>query len=201
MYGNDGISPDPNKIEDIGKMPTPQAKEDLQRFIGLMNYLAAYIPHFADKVSPLRELLKKDVPFVWHEDHKRTYYDLKRCIGSQSCLSYYHPQKETVVEVGASQKGLGACILQDKNKTCRVCIEDTHTDTVSIFENRTRDTGDREWCHKVPHVSLWQTLHHHNRSQTFAHGTQQADEECTSTSTTPSDQDTEIRLSARVSMQ
>ena len=44
--------------------PTDEDKEDLQRFIGLINYLAACIPHFADKVSPLRELLKKDFPFV-----------------------------------------------------------------------------------------------------------------------------------------
>ena len=78
MYGKDGIKPDPSKIEDIRKMPTPQDREDLQLFIGLMNYLAAYIPHFADNVSPLRELLKKDVPFVWREDHQRTYDDLKR---------------------------------------------------------------------------------------------------------------------------
>ena len=77
-----------------------------------------------------------------------------------------------------------------RQQTCRVCIEDTHTDTVSIFEHRTRDTGYREWCHKVPRVSLWQTLCHHNRSQTFVHDTQQAAEECTSTSTTPSAQDT-----------
>ena len=78
--------------------------------------LAAYIPHFADKVSPLRELLKKDVPFVWHEDHQRTYDDLNRCIGSESCLSYYRPQKETALEVDASQKGLGACLLQDNKR-------------------------------------------------------------------------------------
>ena len=64
VYGKNGIRPDPSKIEDIRKMPTPQDREDLQRFISLMNYLAAYIPHFADNVSPLRELLKKDVPFV-----------------------------------------------------------------------------------------------------------------------------------------
>ena len=187
VYGNDGIRPDTSKIEeDIRKMPTPQDKEDLQRFIGLMNYLAAYISHFPDKVSPLQELLKKDVPFVWHDDHQRTYDDLKRCIGSESCLSYYQPQKETVLEVDASQKVLGACLLHD-NKPRRVCIEDTHTDTVSIFEHRTRDTGDREWYHKVTHLSLWQTLRHHNQSQTFAHDTQQAAEECISTSTTPSD--------------
>ena len=114
VYDKDGVKPDPSKLEDIRKMPTPQDREDLQRFIGLINYLAAYIPHFADKVSPLRELLKKDVPFVWHEDHQHT-------------------------------------------------------------------------------------IRHRDRSQTFAHDTQQAAEECTSASTTTPGQYTGIRLSARVS--
>ena len=41
VYGKDGIKPDPSKIEDIRKMPTPRDREDMQRFIGLMNYLAA----------------------------------------------------------------------------------------------------------------------------------------------------------------
>ena len=139
VYGKDGIRPDPSKTEDIcvRKMPTPKDKEDPQRFIAMINYLAVYIPHFADKVSTLRELLKKDVPFVWHEDHQCTYDDLKRCIGSESCLSYYHTQKETVLAVDASHKGLGAHLLKDNKPGRRVCIEDTHTDTVSIFEHRT----------------------------------------------------------------
>ena len=138
VYGKDGIKPDPSKIEDIRKMPTPQDREDLQWFIGLMNYLAEYIPHFADKVSPLRELIKKDVPFVWHEDHQRTYDDLKRCIGSESCLSYYHPQKETVLEVDASQKGLGACLLQDNKPV--VFASKTLTPTQSAYSNIERET-------------------------------------------------------------
>ena len=61
---------DPDKIEDIHMMPTPQDKDDLQRFIGLMNYLAAYITRFVGKAIPLRELLEKDVLFVWKEDHQ-----------------------------------------------------------------------------------------------------------------------------------
>ena len=53
VYGKDGIRPDASEIEDIREMPNPQDKEDLKRLIGLVNYLAAYIPHFTDKVSPL----------------------------------------------------------------------------------------------------------------------------------------------------
>ena len=137
VYGKDGIKPDPSKTEDIRKMPTSQDREDLQRFIGLMNYLEAYIPHFADKVSPLRELMK-DVPFVWHEDHQRTYDNLKKCIGSESCMSYYHPQKETVLEFDASQKGLGACLLQD-NKPVAFASK-TLTPTQSAYSNIERET-------------------------------------------------------------
>ena len=79
---------------------------NLQRFTDLMTYLAAYIPHFADKLSTLPELLKRYVPCVWHAD-------MSISISSESCLSYYTPQTETVLEVDASQKGLGACLLQD----------------------------------------------------------------------------------------
>ena len=185
VYGKDGIKPDPSKIEDTRKMPTPQDRGDLQRFIGLMNYLAAYIPHFADKVSPLRELLKKDVPVVWHEDHQRTYDDLMRCIGSESCMSHYHPQKETVLEVDASQKGLGACLLQD-NKPVAFASK-TLTPTQSAYSNIKRETlaivngvtKFHTYLFGKPFVII-----------TFAHDTQQSAEERTSTSTTTPGQDT-----------
>ena len=53
IYSNVGIYPDPSRIEDIYAIPTPQDKEDLQKFLGLMTYVSAYIPNFADKASPL----------------------------------------------------------------------------------------------------------------------------------------------------
>ena len=72
VYAQDGFRPDPNKVEDIHMMPTPQDKDE--RCIGLMNHLAVYITHFADKVARLRGLFKKDVglQFVWHDDHQRS---------------------------------------------------------------------------------------------------------------------------------
>ena len=75
---------------------------------------------------------------MWHEDHERTYDDLKRYIGSESCLSYYHPQKETVLEGDASRKGLGACLLQG-NKPVAFASK-TLTPTQSAFSNIERET-------------------------------------------------------------
>ncbi|XP_071477891.1 uncharacterized protein [Diadema antillarum] len=112
VYTADGIRPDPKKVEDVRQMPTPQDKDDLQRSLGFFTYLAPYIPNYAERSSILRDLLKKDVPFLWQEDHQHAFDDLKQAITSESCLKYFNPQEETTVEVDASQKGLGACLLQ-----------------------------------------------------------------------------------------
>ena len=62
----------------------------------------------------------------------------RRQVGSESCLSYYHPQKETVLEVDVSQKGLGACLLQD-NKPVAFASK-TLTPTQSAYSNIERET-------------------------------------------------------------
>ena len=113
MYSDKGISPDPSRINDIHRMPTPQDKEDLQRFLGAMNFLSPYIPNFSEKAAPLRELLKKNTPFLWQEDHQAAFTAIKQTISAESCLQYYNPNLPTIVEVDASQKGLGACLLQN----------------------------------------------------------------------------------------
>ncbi|KAJ8023319.1 hypothetical protein HOLleu_35705 [Holothuria leucospilota] len=113
VYSNKGIHPDPGKVEDVLAMPTPQNKDDLQRFLGLMNFLSAYISGFAEKAAPLRDLLKKDVPFYWDVDHTTSFETLKTSVSADSCLQYLNPLLPTVLEVDASQKGMGACLLQD----------------------------------------------------------------------------------------
>ena len=76
-------------------MSTPQDKDDLQWFIGLINYLATYIMHFADRVAPLRELLKKDVPFLWQEDHQCTLEYINR----PTQAAYSNTERETLAIV------------------------------------------------------------------------------------------------------
>ncbi len=60
IYTSTGIRPDPAKVNDIQSMPTPQDKEDLQRFLGMITYLSAFLPNLAKRAQPIRDLLKKD---------------------------------------------------------------------------------------------------------------------------------------------
>ena len=58
------FSPDPVKISAIYNMPTPSCKQGLQRLLGMINYLAKYIPNMSELTAPLRSLLKSAVPWA-----------------------------------------------------------------------------------------------------------------------------------------
>ncbi|XP_048000294.1 uncharacterized protein K02A2.6-like [Leguminivora glycinivorella] len=93
-------------------MTIPEDKKGLERFIGMTNYVSRFIHNYADKVEPLRELLKKDVSFEWHEAHTRAFDDLKRQLAQAPTLRYYSPNEPVTVSVDASSRGLGAVLLQ-----------------------------------------------------------------------------------------
>ena len=57
----DGLKPDPSKVKAIVTMPTPSDKKAMQRVLGMITYLAKFLPNLSDVTEPLRRLLDKDV--------------------------------------------------------------------------------------------------------------------------------------------
>ena len=56
---DEGLQPDPAKVRPIQDMPQPQDVTELLRFLGMVKYLAKFIPNLSDLAAPLNELLKK----------------------------------------------------------------------------------------------------------------------------------------------
>ena len=48
ILSNKGIESDPKKIKAITEFPVPKCCEDLQRFHGMLAYLAKFTPHFSN---------------------------------------------------------------------------------------------------------------------------------------------------------
>ena len=113
VYSADGIRPDPEKVKAIKNMPVPNNKEDLQRFLGVMTYMANFMPNFSDRSQILRDLLKKDTPFIMDTDHCHCFEQLKACLSNEACLAFYNPKEPVTLEVDSSQKGIGAALLQN----------------------------------------------------------------------------------------
>jgi hypothetical protein len=117
IHGINGIKPDPNKVEDLQAMPSPTSKKELQEFLGLIQYLSPFIDNLSERAAPLRDLLKKDVPFEWDSDHQHQYDKIKTLISSDACIQYYDVNGPVELMVDASQRGLGAALLQpDKHQ-------------------------------------------------------------------------------------
>lgn len=112
IFNRDGMRPDEKRVSAIINITKPADRKDLERFLGLTNYLSRFIPNYAQVVEPLRILLKKDNTFIWCHTQNRAFEELKRCISSAPVLRYYSPREPVTLSVDASGRGLGACLLQ-----------------------------------------------------------------------------------------
>ncbi len=109
----DGVLPDDSKVEAIVNMPVPTDKKGVQRLVGMVTYLAKFIPNFSALTAPLRNLLKPAVEWTWSSEHQRAFDEIKKAVASSSVLHYYDPCKTPVIQTDASSRGIGSVLMQD----------------------------------------------------------------------------------------
>ena len=60
-----GVEPSEEKIAAVVNARPPQNVSEVRSFVQLVQYLAKFIPDFAQVAEPLRRLSRKGEPFVW----------------------------------------------------------------------------------------------------------------------------------------
>ena len=113
-YTTDGHKPAQSKVSAIVEMSVPTCKKQVQSFIGMVNYLSKFSVRLSNLVEPIREFSRDKMPFNWGPEHQEAFNQMKKEIVRAPILPYYHPKKETVLQIDASTKGLDACLLQDQ---------------------------------------------------------------------------------------
>ena len=116
----DGVAVDPDKIARIRDWPTPTNQVELRSFLDLASYYRKFVYNFAKVASPLHALTGKSdasdrnigKTLRWSEEADDALTSLKQALCSAPILTYQRFDREFVVEVDASLKGLGACLSQ-----------------------------------------------------------------------------------------
>ena len=115
VFSAKGYLPDPGKIQGITDMPAPQTKQELQSFLGAVNYLQTFVPHLSHHKELLRVLLKKENTFAWDQNANDSFQKIKGLLENTLLkpLKYYNRNRPVTLQCDASLKGLGTCIIQD----------------------------------------------------------------------------------------
>ena len=72
-----GIKVDKAKIDVIEKLPPPLNVKGVTSFLGHAGFYRQFIKDFSKIAKPLRNLLNKDVAFVFNEECMEAFHDLK----------------------------------------------------------------------------------------------------------------------------
>ena len=113
-YTTSGHKPSRSKVSAIIAIPSPTNKKQVQSFIGMINYLSKFLPRLSELAELIKELSKEKVPFNWGPEHQAAFQQMRKEITCAPVLAYYNPKKQTMLQTGASTKGLSACLLQEE---------------------------------------------------------------------------------------
>ena len=81
--------------------------------MGLVEQMHEFTKEIAVKAAPLQPLLKNNNVFLWTEDHRRAFNDVKEALVSLPVLAHYEPGRPLSLRTDAAQKeGLGFALFQ-----------------------------------------------------------------------------------------
>ena len=136
-----GISANPDKVDKVKTWPVPKNIKEVQSFLGLASYYRHFILHFAKKAWCLHELVgpttskppkrtkarNKETQaaesiltdlepkiFEWTIEHQEVFDALKEALCTAPALGYPNFNREFILEIDASLKGLGTILSQQQ---------------------------------------------------------------------------------------
>lgn len=113
---NGTITPNNLKIQAVSKALRPKTVKQVQAFLGLTSYYRRFIKNYANIASPLINLTRKGVPFLWTIECETAFETLKMYLTSEEhVLALPQFDREFRIEADASKFGLGGVLSQSKD--------------------------------------------------------------------------------------
>ena len=125
-----GITPDPEKIEQLKNYKRPTTIVEIQSFLGLASYYRRFIKNFAEIAHPLIELTKKkkdklnkklkkmikaevdENVWKWGEAEQEAFETLRECLITPPIVAFPNFDEEFLIFTDASNYGIGAVLSQ-----------------------------------------------------------------------------------------
>jgi hypothetical protein len=83
----DGISVDPEKVQEVMDWKPPTIVRQIRSFLGLAGYYRRFIPDFSRIAKPMTELLKKGVKYDWSQKCEDAFRALRQHLTTAPVLA------------------------------------------------------------------------------------------------------------------
>ena len=103
-------------------------KQELQSFLGAVNYLQTFVPHLSSNTEPLRTLLKKENCFAWDENTNTCFQKIKSPVRRKPSLRplrYYDQTKPVTLQCDGLTQGAGSLHHSRRTAHC-ICQQIPH---------------------------------------------------------------------------
>ncbi|EDN04910.1 hypothetical protein HCAG_08572 [Histoplasma mississippiense (nom. inval.)] len=115
-----GITVEKRRVDTILDWPEPRTINELQTFLGFVNFYRRFIYKFSIITAPLTELLKgyetkkgkNNAPVQLDENCKHAILQLKECFTKAPLLVHFDPQRKLRIETDGSGVAIAAVISQ-----------------------------------------------------------------------------------------
>ena len=72
-------------------MAPPTTKEEVKRLMGMVNWLARFIPSASSVAAPINDLLRGNVNWTWGPSQQSAFRNIKKLLTSAPTLAFYDP--------------------------------------------------------------------------------------------------------------
>uniref|UniRef100_A0A8K9WXI5 Gypsy retrotransposon integrase-like protein 1 n=1 Tax=Oncorhynchus mykiss TaxID=8022 RepID=A0A8K9WXI5_ONCMY len=150
-----GVVMEDDRVTAVRNWPTPTTVKEVQRFLGFANYYRRFIRGFGQVAAPITSLLKGGpVRLRWSAEAGRAFTRLKELFTNAPVLAHPDPSLAFIVEVDASEAGVGAVLSQRSGVPPKLRPCAFFSSKLSPAE-RNYDVGDRELLAVVEALKVW----------------------------------------------
>ena len=77
------------KVAAVQNAKPPKNVAEVRCFLGLVQYCAKFLPNCVREAEPIRQLTRKDEPFVWEDAQQQSFEKLKHLLTRAETLAYF----------------------------------------------------------------------------------------------------------------
>jgi len=142
IVSQQGLRADPDKVSAISRMQAPKNLAETRSFLGMTGYYRTCIKDYAHTAEPLVELQRKNVKFVWSQQHQKAFDTLKKALTSEEVMAHPRTDHPYQLYTDACDYAIGAILCQKDEQGVDMLSRIRQTEDIATFDADYWHLGD-----------------------------------------------------------